>query len=149
VADIVCRLEYKLFKLIRLNWHKTPFKPGIGAGRHLQSFRQPFRLVTLTILGGFLCATASAADVAQASTVQYDGFLGPTSATTFVSARAGASFSNVSLEFFIDNLLDSHTITSISHSTPDGAGPQPPVGPLYNYTTFRPRTFGLTFIYRN
>jgi iron complex outermembrane receptor protein len=82
-------------------------------------------------------------------TVQYDGFLGPTSATTFVSARAGTTFSNVSLEFFIDNLLDTHTITSISHTTPDGAGPQPPVSPLYTYSTFRPRTFGLTFIFRN
>jgi iron complex outermembrane receptor protein len=81
-------------------------------------------------------------------TVQYDSFLGPTSATTFVSARAGTNFNNLSVEFFVDNLLDSHTITNISHTTPDGAGPQPPVSPLYTYSTFRPRTFGLTFIFR-
>jgi iron complex outermembrane receptor protein len=81
-------------------------------------------------------------------TVQYDPYLGPTSATTFVSARAGTQVSNLSVELFIDNLLDSHTITNISHTTPDGAGPQPPVSPLYTYSTFRPRTFGLTFIYR-
>jgi len=81
-------------------------------------------------------------------TVQSDPFLGPTSAHTFVSARAGTQISNFSVELFIDNLLDSHTITSITHTTQDGAGPQPPVSPLYTYSTFRPRTFGLTFIYR-
>jgi iron complex outermembrane recepter protein len=82
-------------------------------------------------------------------TVQYDPYLGPTSAHTFVSARAGTELNNFSVSFFIDNLLDSHTITSIAHTTLDGAGPQPPVSPLYTYSTFRPRTFGLTFIYRN
>jgi hypothetical protein len=82
-------------------------------------------------------------------TVQYDPYLGPTSSTTFVSARAGTQISNFSLEFFIDNLLDSHTITSITHTTLDGAGPQPPVSPLYTDTAFRPRTFGLNFNYRN
>jgi iron complex outermembrane recepter protein len=81
-------------------------------------------------------------------TVQYDPYLGPTSATTFVSARAGTQISNFSVELFIDNLLDSRTITSITHTALDGAGPQPPVSPLYTYSTFRPRTFGLTFIYR-
>jgi iron complex outermembrane recepter protein len=81
-------------------------------------------------------------------TVQYDPYLGPTSATTFVSARAGTQMSDFSVELFIDNLLDSRTITSITHTALDGAGPQPPVSPLYTYSTFRPRTFGLTFIYR-
>jgi hypothetical protein len=66
-----------------------------------------------------------------------------------MSARAGTELNNFSLSFFIDNLLDSHTITSIAHTSLDGSGPQPPVSPLYTYTTFRPRTFGLTFIYRN
>jgi iron complex outermembrane receptor protein len=82
-------------------------------------------------------------------TVQYDPYLGPTSAHTFVSARAGTEFHDLSVSFFIDNLLDSHTITSITHTVLDGTGPQPPVSPLYTYSTFRPRTFGLTFIYRN
>jgi iron complex outermembrane receptor protein len=82
-------------------------------------------------------------------TVQYDSYLGPTSAHTFVSARAGTTLGDLSVELFIDNLLDSHTITSIAHTTLDGTGPQPPVSPLYTYSTFRPRTFGLTFIYRN
>ena len=82
-------------------------------------------------------------------TVQYDPFLGPTSAHTFVSARTGTNCGNLFIALFIDNLLDSHTITSITHTTPDGAGPQPPASPLYTYSTFRPRTFGLSFIYRN
>jgi iron complex outermembrane receptor protein len=82
-------------------------------------------------------------------TVQYDPYLGTTSSHRFVSARAGTGFGRVDVALFIDNLLDSHTITSISHTGLDGSGPQPPVSPLYTYTTFRPRTFGLTFIYRN
>jgi iron complex outermembrane recepter protein len=82
-------------------------------------------------------------------TVQYDPYIGPTSAHRFVSARAGTDFSNLSVALFIDNLFDTHTITSISHTALDGVGPQPPASPLYTYATFRPRTFGLTFIYRN
>jgi outer membrane receptor protein involved in Fe transport len=81
-------------------------------------------------------------------TVQYDPYLGPTSAHTFVSARAGTTLGDLSVELFIDNLLDSHTITSITHTTLDGGGPQPPVSPLYTVTAFRPRTFGLNLIYR-
>jgi hypothetical protein len=75
--------------------------------------------------------------------------LGPTSAHTFVSVRAGTTFSDLSVELFIDNVLDSHSITSITPTTLDGTGPQPPVSPMYTYTTFRRRTFGLSFIYRN
>jgi hypothetical protein len=82
-------------------------------------------------------------------TVQYDSYLAPTSVRTFLSARAGTTFSNLSIELFIENLLDSQSITSITHTTLDGTGPQPPVSPMYTYTTFRPRTFGLSFIYRN
>ena len=82
-------------------------------------------------------------------TVQYDPYLGPTSAHTFVSARAGTTFGDLSVELFVDNLLDSHTITSITHTTLDGTGPQPPVSPLYTDTALRPRTFGLNFIYRH
>jgi iron complex outermembrane receptor protein len=82
-------------------------------------------------------------------TVQYDQYLGPVSSHTFLSARLGTEINHFSLSFFVDNLLDSHTITSIAHTPLDRAGPQPPVSPLYTYTTFRPRTFGLTFIYRN
>jgi len=82
-------------------------------------------------------------------TVQYDPYLGTISAHKFVSARIGTGFGNISVDMFVDNLLDSHTITSVSHTGLDGSGPQPPVSPVYTYTTFRPRTFGLTFIYRH
>ena len=82
-------------------------------------------------------------------TVQYDPYVGPVSSHTFVSARLGTEINHFSLSFFVDNLLDSHTITSIAHTPLYRAGPQPPVSPLYTYTTFRPRTFVLTFIYRN
>jgi iron complex outermembrane recepter protein len=82
-------------------------------------------------------------------TVQYDPYLTTTSGHTFVSARAGTEFNSWSVSVFIDNLLNAHTITSLAHTTLDGSGPQPPVSPLYTYTSFRPRTFGLTLIYRN
>jgi outer membrane receptor protein involved in Fe transport len=82
-------------------------------------------------------------------TVQYDPYLGPTSSHTFVSARAGTELNGLSVSFFIDNLLDSHAITSIAHTAMDGSGSQPQAGPLYTYTTFRPRTFGVTFVYRH
>jgi iron complex outermembrane receptor protein len=82
-------------------------------------------------------------------TVQYDPFIGTPSSTKFASLRLGGDLEGLTLSFFIDNLFDSHTITSITHSGLDGAGPQPPVSPLYTYTTFRPRTFGLTMNYRN
>jgi outer membrane receptor protein involved in Fe transport len=70
------------------------------------------------------------------------------SATTFVSFRAGTNLGGWNVSAFIDNLLDSHTITNFNYSAVDGFGPQPAATPLYRDFTFRPRTFGLTFTYR-
>ena len=82
-------------------------------------------------------------------TVQYDAYLGPIPARTFVSARIGADFNKLAASFFVDNLLDSHTITNMANTPLDGTGPQPPVSPLATYESFRPRTFGVSFTYRN
>ncbi|HKJ73463.1 MAG TPA: TonB-dependent receptor [Alphaproteobacteria bacterium] len=60
--------------------------------------------------------------------------------TNLLSARIGTKLSDVDLSIFVNNLLNSHTI--LSQSTPPG-----PVI-LYQRTTFRPRTVGLTAIYR-
>jgi iron complex outermembrane recepter protein len=70
------------------------------------------------------------------------------SATTFVSFRAGTIFNGWNASFFIDNLFDTHTTTEYNYQ---GTDPNAPVAPsaLYRNFTFRPRTFGLTFTYRN
>jgi outer membrane receptor protein involved in Fe transport len=65
--------------------------------------------------------------------------------TTFVSFRGGMQFGEVSLQAFIDNLTDSHTITDYNFTiNPQAAG----VSRLERDYTFRPRTFGITAIYR-
>ena len=65
--------------------------------------------------------------------------------TTFVSFRGGMQFGAVSLQAFVDNLTDSHTITDYNWTIdPLVAG----VSRLQRDYTFRPRTFGITAIYR-
>jgi outer membrane receptor protein involved in Fe transport len=65
--------------------------------------------------------------------------------TTFVSARAGMQFGELSLQAFVDNLTDSHTITDYNFTiNPLVTG----VSRLERDYTFRPRTFGITAIYR-
>jgi hypothetical protein len=67
-----------------------------------------------------------------------------------VSFRAGTSFAGVEGSFFIDNLLGAHPITNYERTAVDSGNPTyPPPGPQYNYYTFRPRTFGLTFTYHH
>ena len=65
--------------------------------------------------------------------------------TTFVSLRGGMQFGGVSLQAFIDNLTDSHTVTDYNNTiNPLVTG----VTRLQRDYTFRPRTFGITAIYR-
>jgi iron complex outermembrane recepter protein len=65
------------------------------------------------------------------------------SATRFMSARAGMQFGEWSVEPFIDNLLDTHTVTNYDFTI------YPDVGnPLQRQYTFRPRTYGVTATYR-
>jgi len=65
--------------------------------------------------------------------------------TTFVSLRGGMQFNQLSLQAFVDNLTDSHTITAYNW-TIDSLTPG--VSRLQRDYTFRPRTFGITAIYR-
>ncbi len=68
-----------------------------------------------------------------------------TPSTTFVSFRGGMQFNQLSVQAFIDNLTDSHTITDYNFTIdPLVAG----VSRLQRDYTFRPRTFGITLIYR-
>jgi hypothetical protein len=65
--------------------------------------------------------------------------------TTFVSLRGGMQFNQLSLQAFVDNLTDSHTITAYNWTIdPLVSG----VSRLQRDYTFRPRTFGITAIYR-
>ena len=69
------------------------------------------------------------------------------SSTTFVSMRAGTSFGNLNVSAFIDNLLDAHPTTNFSYQGVDSYQVPAPTA-QYRNLTFRPRTVGLTFTYR-
>jgi outer membrane receptor protein involved in Fe transport len=69
------------------------------------------------------------------------------SATTFVSMRAGTNFGNFNVSAFVDNLLDTHTTTNFNYQGVDPYQSPAPTA-LYRNFTFRPRTIGITFTYR-
>jgi iron complex outermembrane receptor protein len=80
------------------------------------------------------------------NTLQYDSANYTLASTNFASARGGMSFGDWQVEAFCDNLADSHTVTNYEWSIdPQVAG----TSRLERDFTFRPRTFGLTFIYRS
>jgi outer membrane receptor protein involved in Fe transport len=80
------------------------------------------------------------------STLQYDPANYFLASTNFASARAGTSFGDLQVEAFVDNLADSHTVTNYEWSIDSQV---PGTSRLQRDFTFRPRTFGLTFIYRS
>jgi iron complex outermembrane recepter protein len=80
------------------------------------------------------------------NTLQYDSANYTLPSTNFASARGGMSFGDWQVEAFCDNLADSHTITNYEWSIDSQV---PNTSRLQRDFTFRPRTFGLTFIYRS
>jgi outer membrane receptor protein involved in Fe transport len=78
------------------------------------------------------------------STLQYDDANYQLSSTNFASLRAGTKFGGWQVEAFVDNLTDTHVVTNYEFSIDPGTGNSR----LERDFTFRPRTFGLTFIYR-
>ncbi len=70
----------------------------------------------------------------------FDGGLVPEPATNRVSIRAGATFNRVNVVLFVENLLNSHPQLDLNHQDPDTL--------LYEASTLRPRTIGLTATYR-
>ena len=80
----------------------------------------------------------------DANTLQYDSAFYTLSHTNFASGRAGMSFGEFKIEAFCDNLLDTHTVTNYDFSIDPGDG----TSRLQRQYTFRPRTMGLTFLYR-
>ncbi|MFI4868445.1 MAG: TonB-dependent receptor [Steroidobacterales bacterium] len=63
--------------------------------------------------------------------------------TNFLSLRGGMNFGELSVETFIDNVTDTHALTDYNFTIYPGVGSS-----LLRAYTFRPRTFGVTFIYR-
>ena len=84
----------------------------------------------------------------DANTLQYDSAFYTLPATNFASARGGMKFGDWQIEAFCDNLLDTHTVTNYDW-TIDGSAEYPGASRLQRQYTFRPRTIGLTFIYRS
>ena len=82
------------------------------------------------------------------NTLQYDSAFYTLPATNFASARAGSKFGDWQIEAFCDNLLDTHTVTNYDW-TIDGSAEYPGSSRLQRDYTYRPRTIGLTFIYRS
>jgi iron complex outermembrane recepter protein len=80
------------------------------------------------------------------NTLQYDSANYFLPATNFASARGGMKFGGLQVEAFCDNLFDSHTVTNYEWSIDSGV---PGTTRLERDFTFRPRTYGLTFIYRS
>jgi outer membrane receptor protein involved in Fe transport len=78
-------------------------------------------------------------------TSQFDAANFTLPGTTFVSMRGGAQFGEWSLATFVDNLTNSHALTSYNTTiNPLVAG----VTRLQRDFTFRPRTIGITAIFR-
>jgi iron complex outermembrane recepter protein len=88
------------------------------------------------------------------STLQYDpaNFVLP--GTTFTSLRAGVDVSQWSVSAFVDNLTNSHAIVDFNSSVcaqpglVNGCAPGPLGSRLLREYSFRPRTIGITAIFR-
>ena len=70
----------------------------------------------------------------------YDAALMNPPATDFVSLRTGVDLSGINLSLFCDNLLNAHPGLDLNHEDQDTL--------LFEQSTFRPRTVGLTATYR-
>ncbi len=79
------------------------------------------------------------------NTQQYDSANYTLPSTNFVSARAGMTFGGWQVAAFVDNLADTHTVTNYNFTIDPGDGESR----LQRQYTFRPRTVGLSFTYRN
>jgi outer membrane receptor protein involved in Fe transport len=75
---------------------------------------------------------------------QFDDANYTLSSTNFASVRGGMKFDAWSVEPFIDNLFDTHTVTNYDFTIDPGTGDSR----LQRQFTFRPRTYGVTATYR-
>jgi iron complex outermembrane receptor protein len=84
------------------------------------------------------------------NTSSYDPSSLPTERQSFVSMRAGTKLGDFGVSLFVDNLTDSHTILNYNHQTNsyDGSGALL-ASPAYRYISYRPRTFGITVVFKH
>ena len=87
------------------------------------------------------------------ATLQFDCASFPLTSTNFVTLRGGTTFGSWSVAAFIDNLTDTHTLTSYNYTidpqTANTSFATDAASRLRRDYTFRPRTIGLTFTYRH
>jgi outer membrane receptor protein involved in Fe transport len=85
------------------------------------------------------------------NTSSYDPTSLPTERESFASMRAGTKLGDFGVSLFVDNLFDSHTILNYNHQTNTtyGADNALLASPAYRYISYRPRTFGITLVYRH
>jgi outer membrane receptor protein involved in Fe transport len=85
------------------------------------------------------------------ATLQFDDANYTLPATNFVTARLGTNFGSWQLAFFVDNLFDARTVTNYNWTINPGTaapGVNSNTTRLERDWTFRPRTIGLAFTYR-
>jgi iron complex outermembrane recepter protein len=86
------------------------------------------------------------------NTSSYDPTGLPTERESFVSMRAGTQLGDFGVSLFVDNLTDSHTILNYNHQTNTYGGPDGNTllaSPAYRYISYRPRTFGITVVFKH
>ena len=85
------------------------------------------------------------------NTASYDQSSLATERQTFTSLRAGTKLGDWAVSLFVDNLFDSHPILNYNHQTPSTAddGVTLLATPAYRYYSYRPRTLGITAVFRH
>jgi iron complex outermembrane recepter protein len=84
------------------------------------------------------------------NTASYDPTSLPTERQSFASLRAGTKLGDWAVSLFMDNVFDSHTILNYNHQTNaySDAGAAL-ASPAYRYISYRPRTIGITAVFRH
>jgi iron complex outermembrane receptor protein len=86
------------------------------------------------------------------ATSSYDPTSLPTERESFASLRAGTKLGDFGVSLFVDNLFDSHTILNYNHQTNTYGGADGTTllaSPAYRYISYRPRTIGITVVFRH
>jgi len=73
-------------------------------------------------------------------TTSYDATFYARPTTSFVTARMGTELGPVDASIFVDNLFDTAKILTSTHNTRSS--------PIFSQTVYRPRTAGVTLVYR-
>jgi outer membrane receptor protein involved in Fe transport len=83
------------------------------------------------------------------NTASYDPTSLPTERESFASLRAGTKLGNWQVSLFMDNVFDSHTILNYNHQTNSYSDAGVLLAsPAYRYISYRPRTLGVTAVFR-